>query len=491
MRHTTIIAAVALATAAACDESTPPRGPGAIFISSSASVTEPSAFFEYRIRVDGGTPTVVPMFQPASFQVNGLAAGPHTVDIEGLPAACNAGAARRNVTLQGGDTALVVFNIACARVTGDINVSVATTGSDVDTDGYFVTLNQSVRGIVGPNGQTTVGFVPAGSHSVALSGVAPNCTAGNPQTVSVVAAQVSTVAFQVTCTQVGILKVTGDMSGTDRDADGVTLRVGQGSPMRLRAGTSHIRVPLGAVTWQLGDVQPNCTLSGPSSGSATLAAGDTVTVSTAGTCNAVGYGVATTVANDPAADTLPNTASGPVAAYDLRQVTTRYASNWLILVLRFSRPVPSVGQQAAAGLQGYIELDTDENTSTGFAPVANSFGGSAQQGVDYGLILFEGTSSTVRLRKASASDSTTHNVPMALEGDSMVVRIPLAKLGGDDGNMSISATLGTTDRPTDIVPNSGVILGRQPTSPIIVNGDGPTREPQRPAHKRAVSWPMK
>ena len=42
----------------------------------------------------------------------------------------------------------------------------------------------------------------------------------------------------------------------------------------------------------------------------------------------------------------------------------------------------------------------------------------------------------------------------------------LAKLGGDDGRMTISAVLGTFDRPTDIAPNSGVILAR-PASALV------------------------
>ena len=45
---------------------------------------------------------------------------------------------------------------------------------------------------------------------------------------------------------------------------------------------------------------------------------------------------------------LANTTNNAVGAYDVRQVTTRYASNWLILVMHFAKPVASLGQQNPA-----------------------------------------------------------------------------------------------------------------------------------------------
>jgi hypothetical protein len=283
----------------------------------------------------------------------------------------------------------------------------------------------------------------------------------------------ATVSLSVTCAPVANVKLVVNASGPDADPDGVTLKLGSAAAMRTAMGTSHVRVLPGSQTWELGDVQPNCTLGGASTGSFTAAAGDTVTITASLTCTAVGYGTAATATTDPAADTLPNSSNNANKAHDIIQVTPRYAANWLILVMRFTRPVGTVGSGAAAGLQGYIELDTDDNAGTGTSPVINSFGGSATQGVEYGLLLFEATNTSVYLAKSSGSDTTTHRVPLSIEGDSVVIKLPLAKLANDDGNMSITSVIGTTDRPTDIAPNSGVILARQPASPVIAGAASP------------------
>jgi hypothetical protein len=44
----------------------------------------------------------------------------------------------------------------------------------------------------------------------------------------------------------------------------------------------------------------------------------------------------------------------------------------------------------------------------------------------------------------------------------MTLKIPLASLGHDDGNMNIAAVVGTAQVPTDVVPNVGhLTLGIQ------------------------------
>src|SRR5688500_1491456 len=171
-------------------------------------------------------------------------------------------------------------------------------------------------------------------------------------------------------------------------------------------------------------------------------------------------------------------------------MTSRYAADWLILVMRFTRPVGAVGSSTQAGLQGAMDLDVDENASTGAPPLINSFGGSASMGSDYRLDLFGSTASTARILRAQGRDTTAHFAPLSSEGDSVVVKIPLAKLGGDDGRMTISAVLGTFDRPTDIAPNSGVILARPEgalvagVSAIKATGDSPVR-------RGPAEWPAR
>ncbi len=71
--------------------------------------------------------------------------------------------------------------------TGDLRVTNTTTGSNLDPDGYTVTVDNTTSQPMATNGSTTFTALAAGDHSVALSGVAANCSVAeaNPQTVTV------------------------------------------------------------------------------------------------------------------------------------------------------------------------------------------------------------------------------------------------------------------------------------------------------------------
>lgn len=492
-RRASTLVVFALATGlwtAACD-STEPRGPGSIFISSSATQPEPnSQFFQYEIIVDNGSPRTAFVFEPVSFIVNGLAPGGHEVRLNGVPTTCNIGQNPRPVNLRGDDTALVVFSIQCPRTTGDLQVTVATTGPDPDPNGYLLLVGGLAAAFLPSNSTQTLQYFPAGTYSLSLADVAPNCTAGPAQSITITAGQTSTVTFGVTCTPVAVVKVVASTTGSESDADGFLLSVGSATGMRVPPnGTVHLSVSNGMNSWSLSDLQPNCTLGGASSGTIDVAAGDTATITVDATCAAVGYGTAGTNVTDPAADTLSNAQQNPDAAHDLVQLTTRYAADWLILVLRFARPVGTIGQLPTSGLNGVIDLDVDENAATGAAPLINAFGGSATQGSDYRVDFFLSNATSARLLRAfSGADTTTHLTPLVIEGDSVIVKIPLAKLGPDDGRLSITAVLGTDDRPTDIAPNAGVILAR-PASALLAGASAIKAPDDSPVRKGSADWP--
>lgn len=483
-----VIAVVVSLVAAACD-STEPRGPGSIFISSSTETPEPgSSFFQYEIIVDNGTPRMANVFETVAFQVNGLAAGDHQVRLGGIPATCNAGENPRSVNLRGDDTALVVFNIECQRVTGDLRVNVTTTGPDQDLDGYVMLVGNFTGALLPSSGQVTLPFIFPGTYTLTLTDVASNCTYGGVQNATITAGQLTTVNFTVTCTPVAVLKVVAATSGNDPDIDGYAITTGTAiSAARVQAnGTTYVRANTGTVNWQLTDIQPNCSIAGSTSGSATVAPGDTVTIDATATCTSIGYGAAGTSATEPSADTLANQQNNANAAHDIVQLSARYAPNFLILVARFAKPVGSIGT-GAGGLYAVIDFDVDENASTGANPLINQFGGNANQGSDKRILLDEGSA---HLLTAAFTDTLSHLVPAVMEGDSVLFKIPLEKLGNDDGNLSVTVVLGTFDRPTDIAPNSGVFLAR-PSPSLVANGNavsvmGPVRAPLT---EGAGKWP--
>lgn len=87
--------------------------------------------------------------------------------------------------------------------TGGIAITTSTTGSDIDPDGYTVTVDANGRSI-GVNASATFTDLPAGDHALTLGGVAPNCTVGgqNPRTVSVTAGNTTSTAFAIACADI-------------------------------------------------------------------------------------------------------------------------------------------------------------------------------------------------------------------------------------------------------------------------------------------------
>jgi len=151
---------------------------------------------------------------------------------------------------------------------------------------------------------------------------------------------------------------------------------------------------------------------------------------------------------DPTADTLTLGATTGPPAIDLISIRGDYKSDSLIVTATFSAPVV-LGTNVANGLYGYIDFDIDDNAATGI-PYTNDFGGSANLGIEYELDFYNDPTSMLFY-----SLSNTVVVAASAAGNTVTARIPMARVGGDDGNFSIGGVIGTRDRPTDIFPNAG------------------------------------
>ncbi|MGK2934839.1 MAG: hypothetical protein ACSLFE_06295 [Gemmatimonadaceae bacterium] len=89
---------------------------------------------------------------------------------------------------------------------GRMNVWVVATGGDPDDNGYDVVVGANgFRRPVGVIGISSFDF-PAGTHSVLLEGVAPNCTvtSANPLSVALSAGGVAEALFRVECETTGV-----------------------------------------------------------------------------------------------------------------------------------------------------------------------------------------------------------------------------------------------------------------------------------------------
>ena len=128
-----------------------------------------------------------------------LAAGPHTITLEGVAANCTvSGPQQRTVIVTAGQTVDVTFEVAC--VATGIAVTTRTTGSGIP-DVYQLLLNDRPWTTVNANDAVVIARLAPGTYTVALVVAGERCRiAGeNPVTVAVSAAAAAPVRFELTC----------------------------------------------------------------------------------------------------------------------------------------------------------------------------------------------------------------------------------------------------------------------------------------------------
>jgi hypothetical protein len=291
------LAAAALVVASACDDPQSPKPAADLFPQQSypLNVTVGTSGFDmdpdgYVVWVDNSVSQAVGTNGMVTFMVP---SGPHEVALYGVASNCEVSGQNPRMVFAGLDLfAATTFSVSCASK-GDIVVSTSTTGVDLDGDGYTVTLDGTATQAIATNGQVTFTGVPTGSHTVALSGIAGNCTVSgaNPQTVSVTAAATAPASFSLSCAPTGsgsgTLTVRTSTTGSNLDPDGYTLTL-DGTTSRPIAtnGSVTVTVPAGANPVALSGVAANCTVGGANPRTVTVPAGGTASTTFSVTCSA-------------------------------------------------------------------------------------------------------------------------------------------------------------------------------------------------------------
>lgn len=187
---------------------------------------------------------------------------------------------------------------------------------------------------------------------------------------------------------------------------------------------------------------------------------------------------------DPAGDTLPTASTTNPKAHDLLSMRGDFKRDSLILTLTFAEPVSATVLGSATALAGFIEIDTDESTTTGSTPLSNSYGASATAGIDYIISLAGNTPTTVRLIGTGGTSGTLN---AAYTGNTLVIRIPMQALGNDDGRFTVVGVMGTIDRPTDVFPNSSALTVRPGSDIVALSATRSGRHPM-PFVPHAPRW---
>ena len=174
-----------------------------------------------------------------------------------------------------------------------LRVTTASTGVEVDADGYAVSIDGSTAQPIGVNSTMTADGLADGQHTVELSGVAATCSVEgeNPRAVSVAAGATATVAFVITCSAgAGSVQVVTATTGTATDPDGFSVLLDGSSVGAIGASSTSTLggISAGSHVIELTGLAVNCGVLGENPRAVMVAAGSTAQVEFAVTCTLPG-----------------------------------------------------------------------------------------------------------------------------------------------------------------------------------------------------------
>lgn len=192
-----------------------------------------------------------------------------------------------------------------------LRITTATTGAELDPDGYGVSIDGRPAQPIGLAATLTVDRLTEGAHTVELSGLSASCAVGgeNPRTVSVAASATATTAFVITCSvTTGSLQVITTTSGSGTDPDGFALMIDgvDRGAIGVSATATIAGLAPGSHAVALTGLAANCQVAGDNPRAVMLPAGGSSGVAFAVTCATPGAVTGnlqiTTVTSGPAQD---------------------------------------------------------------------------------------------------------------------------------------------------------------------------------------------
>lgn len=180
------------------------------------------------------------------------------------------------------------------------------------------------------------------------------------------------------------------------------------------------------------------------------------------------FDVAKRGTSDPVGDTF---GSG-TPQIDAASLDVAAAGGDLVISLTFSGTISPPDSGEADALDGFIDVDADQDGATGDVPWTDFLTGSDTTGMgnEFYVDIFSYSSDDGAADLVDdLSEEVAGRVPVTFTAYSMTVAIPLALVDGD-GSVHVAAIVGTVAEPTDVVPNSGSVSGPEATAALIQDG---------------------
>jgi hypothetical protein len=144
----------------------------------------------------------VPAFPQVPLLFGRLSPGWHVVSLSSPAPNCTVqGESTRQVLVLDRTVTNADFDIACTAVTGSLEVTVASTGDDIDWDGYLVHVEDGPSIRIGADTTVVIPGVFPGLRTIHLEDIIDNCAiaGSDTRTAAVSTGEVTSLAFGVTC----------------------------------------------------------------------------------------------------------------------------------------------------------------------------------------------------------------------------------------------------------------------------------------------------
>ena len=275
----------------------------------------------YMLRIDNGQ--VMGIASSSTTTIPGLQEGVHTITLSNVQENCTVAEPHpRSATVIYAQTVSVSILVTCVRRQGAIRVIAATTGTDLDPNGYRLIVDDLPVRTLAVNGvQDYPELATDVTHSVYLYDIARNCVLAGEQYRSGLQVPLRgtlVIMFSLQCVQGGSIRVAATTTGVELDASGYQVGIqGQGLDTLVTLSTNggiataSTLLP-GGYALTLLDVAGNCEVGGTIPRLVNVTAGAITDLSFDVTCEASG--------------TLAYSAT-PTGDYDIYSIQTSGAGN--------------------------------------------------------------------------------------------------------------------------------------------------------------------
>ncbi len=174
---------------------------------------------------------------------------------------------------------------------------------------------------------------------------------------------------------------------------------------------------------------------------------------------------------DPVPDEFSTAASAGLVPPDVDALIAWREAEVLVVLMFFAQDVVPDDVGGPNTVIGLLELDTDQDASTGSSTLTDFYRppappGATGMGRDFYVSMSAVATPTEYQVIDDASSTVTGTIMPIFSGNLIEFAIPATLLGGDDLAVNMATIVGTQPEPTDIAPNDGNLSTSLPPAPV-------------------------